>query len=97
MASTSQGSCASGPLTETADFQVMCTSGQFVSILPLSAHALVGTPGRMFRFNMMGGSPAPARPTRSADSREPPLPVTAMRVSSALGSTTGPVEILVSF
>lgn len=93
-ASTSQGTCASGPSTGTADFQVTCTSGQFVSMLPLPPHALAGIPSRILRFNMLRGAPDS---TRYAGSREPPLPVTAMRVSSDPAVTAGPVEILVSF
>lgn len=97
MASTSQGTCASGPLTNTTDFQVTCTSVQFVSISPWPARPFVGTPGSAFRYHLMRGAPDPERSTRFPVSQEPPLPATAMRVSSGPGPATGPVEILVSF
>jgi hypothetical protein len=97
MGSTSQGSCASGPLTNTADFQVTCTSGQFVSISPWPVQPFVGTPGSAYRYYMVRSAPDPERSTRFPVSREPPLPATAMRVSSGPGLSAGPVEILVSF
>lgn len=97
MGSASQGTCASGPLSNTADFQVTCTSGQFVSISPWPVQPFVGTPGSAFRYHMVHGAPDPERSSRFPVSREPPLPATAMRVSAGPGPVAGPVEILVSF
>jgi hypothetical protein len=97
MASTSQGTCVSEPLNEAADFQVTCTSGQFVDILPMPLHAFVGTPGSQFRYLMMRGASNSARSARFPVSRDPPASVTAMRVSSGHERTDEPVEILVSF
>jgi hypothetical protein len=97
MASTSQGICVSEPLNEAADFQVTCTSGQFVDILPMPFHAFVGIPGSQFRYLMMRGASDSARSARFPVSRDPPASVTAMRVSSGHEPTDEPVEILVSF
>lgn len=97
MASTSQGTCVSQPLNEPADFQVTCTSGQFVDILPMPLLAFVGTSGRQFRYLMMRGASDSARSARFPISRDPPASVTAMRASSGHEPTDEPVEILVSF
>lgn len=91
------GTCASEPLNEPADFQVTCTSGQFVNISPLSPHPFVGTPGGTFRYFIMSRTPGSARPARFPAARESPASVTAMRVSSDSEPTARPVEVLVSF
>lgn len=97
LASTSEGTCVSEFLNEPTDFQVTCTSGQFVNISPRPAHAFVGTPGNTFRFHMMRGTPGSTYPIRFPASRESPASITAMRVSSGPEPTAGSVEILVSF
>lgn len=97
MASTSQGTCVSEPLNEPADFQVTCTSGQFVNLSPRPTSAFVGAPGNAFRYHMMRGPPVSSLPTHSPVSREAPASITAMRVSSGSDPAAGPVEILVSF
>jgi hypothetical protein len=96
-ASPSQGTCVSESLNESADFQVTCTSGQFVNISPELGLPFAGTPGGAFRYLMMRGAPGSVRPTGLPVPREPPASVTAMRMSSEPEATAGPVEILVSF
>lgn len=97
LGSTSQGTCLSEPLGEPTDFQVTCTSGQFVSMSPRSTLSFAGTPGGTYRYHLVPGTPGFARPTRRPALREPPATVTAMQVSSGSASPTEPVEILVSF
>lgn len=97
LASTSQGTCVSEPLNELANFQVTCTSGQFVDILPMPLPAFVGTSGSQLRYLMLGGASNSARSAQFPVSRDPPASVTAMRVSSGHEPTDEPVEILVSF
>lgn len=97
LASTTEGTCVSEPLNESADFRVSCTSGQFVSISPSPPRAFVGTPGNAFRYHLMPTTPGAVRSGRLADAREAPASATAMQVSPGRGPSAGPVEILVSF
>lgn len=91
------GICVSQTLSEQTNalVKVVCSSGQFVSIVPRPGKPFLGLHGGAFRYTY-GGGHLPTSPNSNGGFHPGTGTVTALRIYNATGSD-GPLEMLVSF
>ncbi|MCY1165935.1 MAG: hypothetical protein V4455_17720 [Pseudomonadota bacterium] len=96
--STASDVCISKSLSEQANalVQVVCSTGQFVSISPVPGKPFLGTHGGAFRYDFVGDRLSGAGPLDAGNPYIGTGTVTALRIYNANGSD-GPLEMLVSF
>ena len=92
------GTCVSQSLSEQTNalVQVVCQTGQFVSIAPLPGKAFLGTHGGAFRYTLGAGRLSTTQLSGEASPYMGAGTVTALRIYNANGAD-GPLEMLVSF
>jgi hypothetical protein len=90
--------CISQTLSEqtNAMVQVICGTGQFVSIMPSPGKPFLGTHGGAFRYNFDGGKVSGVQLLDAVSAFTGAGTVTALRIYNANGSDTA-LEMLVSF
>lgn len=96
------GRCTSSALSSAtgAVVQVVCQTGQFVSIAPDPSKPFLGTHGAAFRFSVgSGGAAMGPWQTAGSDPFAGASSMTAMRIfnDNDNSASSGPVEMLVSF
>ncbi|MBI2728214.1 MAG: hypothetical protein HYX42_18400 [Polaromonas sp.] len=90
--------CVNQTLSEQTNslVQVICTTGQFVSITPLPGKPFVGTHGGAFRYSVNANNVSSVTMFNANGANNGAGTVTALRIYNANGSD-GPLEMLVSF
>lgn len=90
--------CVSQTLSEQTNslVQIVCKTGQFVSITPLPGKPFLGTHGGAFRYSFSGNRLAGGSMFDANGASIGAGTVTALRIYNANG-TDGPLEMLVSF
>lgn len=90
--------CVSQTLSEQTNslVQVVCKTGQFVSITPLPGKPFLGTHGGAFRYSVNANNVSGLTMFNAAGVNNGAGTVTALRIYNANGSD-GPLEMLVSF
>ena len=92
------GVCVSQTSSEQTNalVRIVCTTGQYVSIIPIPGKPFLATHGGAFRYNLQGGQYSTVLPAGANSFYPGAGTVTALRIYNANGSD-GPLEMLVSF